>query len=107
MVVRLRLARHAAQPKRAEDRPGYNGEVIRSGIVAKPVLEKRMEWNEDRIKYWLNTGAQPTKSVFRLLYRAGLIPPEKLELFKGLYRPAAAAAPSASPQEGDAAAKAE
>lgn len=59
----------AAQPKRAEDRPGYNGEVIRSGIVAKPVLEKRMEWNEDRIKYWLNTGAQPTKSVFRLLYR--------------------------------------
>lgn len=52
-----------------ENRPGYNGEVIKSGIHVKPVLRKRLEWNEDRIRYWLGVGAQPSKPVFKLLYR--------------------------------------
>ena len=32
-------------------------------------LEKRLEWNEERIRYWLGTGAQPSKPVARLLDR--------------------------------------
>lgn len=54
---------------RSENRPGYNGEVISSGIVREVKLEKRLEWNEERIKYWLGTGAQPSKPVARLLDR--------------------------------------
>ncbi|WFC93523.1 37S ribosomal protein S16, mitochondrial [Malassezia brasiliensis] len=64
-----------------ENRPGYNGEVIKSGIHVKPVLRKRLEWNEDRIRYWLGVGAQPSKPVFKLLYRTGLIPEDKVHLY--------------------------
>lgn len=53
----------------SENRPGFNGEVIRSGVHEKPIMRKRLEWNEDRIRYWLGTGAQPTKTVFKLLHR--------------------------------------
>ncbi len=31
--------------------------------------------NFDRIKYWISVGAQPTKTVARLLGAAGLLPP--------------------------------
>jgi small subunit ribosomal protein S16 len=31
--------------------------------------EKRIEWNVDRIRYWLGVGAQPTLSVIKLLER--------------------------------------
>ena len=55
--------------QRLQDRPGYTGQVITPGISTQPRLEKRLEWNEDRIRYWLNTGAQPSKPVARLLDR--------------------------------------
>ena len=74
-------------------------------------MEKRIEWNEQRIRYWLGTGAQPSKPVARLLDRvcvairlhgtlanalqAGLIPPEMRDRIKGLYRPPQPAAPEA------------
>lgn len=96
---------------RSEDRPGYNGEVIGSGIASAVRMEKRIEWNEQRIRYWLGTGAQPSKPVARLLDRvcvvfrlhgtlanalqAGLIPPEMRDRIKGLYRPPQPAAPGA------------
>lgn len=70
-----------------EDRPGYNGQIITPGIQTEVRMEKRIEWDENRIKYWLNTGAQPSKPVARLLDRAGLIPPEKRSLYKGLFHP--------------------
>ncbi|WFC98676.1 37S ribosomal protein S16, mitochondrial [Malassezia yamatoensis] len=72
---------HQHKQRSSEDRPGYNGEVIQSGILEKPVMQKRIEWNEDRIKYWLNVGAQPSKPVFKLLYKTGIIPPEKVHLY--------------------------
>ena len=37
------------------------------------VGEKKVEWNESRIKYWLSLGAKPTKTVERLLNQAGII----------------------------------
>ena len=33
------------------------------------VKEKRIEWNSERIRYWLGVGAQPSKPVARLLDR--------------------------------------
>lgn len=86
----------------SSNRPGHNGEIITPGIKTDVRLEKRLEWNEERIRYWLGTGAQPSKPVARLLDRvsvkhcvatcdidyeqAGLIPPEKRFLYKGLFR---------------------
>ncbi|GAA5970362.1 hypothetical protein JCM3765_000364 [Sporobolomyces pararoseus] len=37
------------------------------------VGEKKVEWNETRIKYWLSLGAKPSKTVERLLNQAGII----------------------------------
>lgn len=34
---------------------------------------KRIEWNADRIKYWLSVGAKPTTTVERLLNLGGII----------------------------------
>lgn len=31
--------------------------------------EKRIEWNVERINYWLSVGAEPTRSVVKLLER--------------------------------------
>ncbi|BEJ10948.1 hypothetical protein CspHIS471_0103700 [Cutaneotrichosporon sp. HIS471] len=35
--------------------------------------EKRIEWNVERIKYWLAVGAQPTLTVVKLLERGGVL----------------------------------
>lgn len=35
--------------------------------------EKSVQWNEGRVKWWLQQGAVPTKSVEKLLVRAGLL----------------------------------
>ncbi|GAK62967.1 mitochondrial ribosomal protein s24 [Moesziomyces antarcticus] len=67
--------------------PGHGG-VMTTGISqqqTEPALQKRLEWNENRIKHWLQLGAQPSKPVARLLDRAGLIP-EGVH-YKGIYRP--------------------
>ncbi|GAA5943046.1 mitochondrial 37S ribosomal protein bS16m MRPS16 [Sporobolomyces koalae] len=50
--------------------PGYH--PARTGGLA-PVGQKEVKWNEDRIRYWLNNGAKPSKSVERLLNQAGII----------------------------------
>lgn len=53
-------------PKLDPDAP-----VLSSGIAQniegqlKPV--KRLEWNSDRIRYWLSVGAQPSKPVAKML----------------------------------------
>ncbi|CDU24767.1 related to 30S ribosomal protein [Sporisorium scitamineum] len=69
--------------------PGYGG-LMTSGIPSQPaegkeVKQKRLEWNEERVKHWLKLGAQPSKPVARLLDRAGLVP-EGVH-YKGIYRP--------------------
>ncbi|RSH80226.1 37S ribosomal protein S16, mitochondrial [Apiotrichum porosum] len=35
--------------------------------------EKRIEWNVERINYWLSVGAEPTRSVVKLLERGGVL----------------------------------
>ncbi|KIS71154.1 mitochondrial 37S ribosomal protein bS16m [Mycosarcoma maydis] len=71
--------------------PGHGGLMTSrlpsaSQAGAKEVnLQKRLEWNEERIRHWLKLGAQPSKPVARLLDRAGLVP-EGVH-YKGIYRP--------------------
>lgn len=100
MPIRIRLARHGQRhtpvyhivainaSKRRDARPieklGEYDPIPRvpqefqlpaaSQVFGQPVVlpkEKRIEWNVDRIKYWLGVGAQPTKTVVRLLERVG------------------------------------
>lgn len=57
--------------------PGQ-GALMKSGLAnesEKVTLQKRLEWNEDRIKHWLSLGAQPSKPVARLLDRVSIQPP--------------------------------
>jgi hypothetical protein len=35
--------------------------------------EKTVEWNQERVKWWLQTGAVPSKSVEKLLVKAGIL----------------------------------
>ncbi|GAA6018708.1 hypothetical protein JCM11491_001275 [Sporobolomyces phaffii] len=48
--------------------PGY----AQSSDVGQ-VGEKRVAWNEHRVRHWLNLGAKPSKSVERLLNQAGIL----------------------------------
>lgn len=51
--------------------PGHGG-MMTSGLTQQEQeqqLQKRLEWNESRIKHWLKLGAQPSKPVARLLDR--------------------------------------
>ncbi|ORX34726.1 ribosomal protein S16 domain-containing protein [Kockovaella imperatae] len=38
-----------------------------------PVKERRVIWNEERIKYWLAQGAEPSDSVTKLLELGGIL----------------------------------
>lgn len=48
-----------------------NKPILTSGLEKfdSTKLEKRIEWNVERIHYWLGVGAQPSKPVARLLDR--------------------------------------
>ncbi|CAO1614908.1 unnamed protein product [Sympodiomycopsis kandeliae] len=62
--------------------------ILSSGIPSEEELtklEKRLEWNSERITWWLNKGAQPSKPLAKMLDKANLIPPG--QFYKGMYRP--------------------
>eukprot|EP00741_Cyanophora_paradoxa_P017942 tig00021036_g17325.t1 len=85
MVVRIRLARFGHK-----DRPFYRIHVADSRrFVQKKFIEnvgtydplpnrktgeKELVLETDRVKYWLSVGAQPSDTVARLLWRAGILP---------------------------------
>ena len=100
MSVKIRLRRDGAKKRpfyhvvAADERRARNGRFIAEvgyynpivGADAAPILVLK----EDRIRYWLSVGAQPTVTAAGLLKRQGLLP----------RRPAkspAAAAPVAEP----------
>ncbi|WVO18425.1 ribosomal protein S16 [Cryptococcus depauperatus] len=47
--------------------------VFAKGAEELVKKEKSVEWNVDRINYWLGVGAQPTRSVVKLLERRGVL----------------------------------
>jgi small subunit ribosomal protein S16 len=89
MSVMLRLAR-GGQKKRpyyrivaTDKRNARDGRFIEQIGAYNPMLPKdsaaRVTLVEDRIKYWLSVGAQPSERVQGFLFEAGLVK-EKLDI---------------------------
>ncbi|EMD41980.1 hypothetical protein CERSUDRAFT_90574 [Gelatoporia subvermispora B] len=84
MAVRLRFAMHGTRHRRIlhlvaiDQRKRRNAKPIETLGVLNPRLEegqdtKTVEWSVDRIKYWLGVGAQPSKTVEKLLKLGGVL----------------------------------
>ncbi len=83
MAVKIRLARGGAKKRPfyrivvADERAPRDGRYIERVGSYNPLLAKdnpkRVELNEERIKYWLGEGAQVTERIHRFLFKAGLM----------------------------------
>lgn len=69
----LPIEAYLGKQNKGKERDVYSnqGKIITSGIPKEKdiKLEKKLEWNTARIAYWLEKGAQPSKTVARLLHR--------------------------------------
>ena len=84
MSVRIRLARGGAKKRpfyrivAADSRFARDGRFLEKLGTYNPLLpsenEQRIVLNEERIRYWLSQGAQPSDRVVRFLDRAGIMP---------------------------------
>ena len=82
MAISLRLSRGGAKKRPyyrivvADVRSPRDGKYLEQVGTYNPVLpkgdENRVKLNEDRVRYWLGVGAQPTDRVARFLDAAGL-----------------------------------
>ena len=79
-MVKLRLARFGSKKNPIyrivvqNDASPRNGRAIESIGRYNPQLEPSLsEINEERAKYWLANGAQPSQPVHRLLQKQGII----------------------------------
>ncbi len=121
MGLKIRLARGGAKKRPyyriviADVRAPRDGRFIEKVGTFDPLLPKdsedRVTLNEERIKYWIGHGAQPTDRVLRFLDNAGIMKrdarnnPDKAKPGKKrLEREAEAAAKAADAKEAAAAA---
>src|SRR5262245_11530449 len=82
MAVSLRLSRGGAKKRpyyrivAADSRSPRDGNYLEQIGTYNPLLAKddanRVRLTEDRVRYWLGVGAQPTDRVARLLDKAGV-----------------------------------
>ena len=82
MAIALRLSRGGAKKRpyyrivAADSRSARDGKYLEQIGTYNPLLakddEKRVVLNEDRARYWLGVGAQPSDRVLRFLDAAGL-----------------------------------
>lgn len=82
MAIAMRLSRGGAKKRPyyrivvADSRSPRDGKYLEQVGIYNPVLpkddENRMKLNEDRARYWLGVGAQPTDRVARFLDAAGI-----------------------------------
>lgn len=82
MSVKLRLARAGSKKKPvyrivvADSRSPRDGKFIEKVGLYKPLFPKdskdRVSMIEDRVKYWLSVGAQPTDRVQKFLIDKGI-----------------------------------
>ena len=82
MAISLRLSRGGAKKRpyyrivAADSRYPRDGRYLEQIGTYNPLLakddEKRVQLNEDRAKYWLGVGAQPSDRVARFLDAAGI-----------------------------------
>jgi len=86
MTVRLRMSIHGKRNNRIfhlvaiDLRKRRDAKPIEMLGIYQPALkpgetEKRVEWSVERIKYWLQMGAQPSKTFERLMTLGGIRPP--------------------------------
>jgi small subunit ribosomal protein S16 len=83
MAIALRLSRGGAKKRpyyrivAADSRRARDGKYLEQIGTYNPLLAKdnpeRVKLNEDRIKYWLGVGAQPSDRVLRFLDAAGIM----------------------------------
>lgn len=83
MSVKIRLSRGGAKQRpfyrivAADNRAPRDGRFIEKLGVFNPLLPKehadRLVIKEDRIKYWLSVGGQPTDRVARFLSELGIV----------------------------------
>jgi small subunit ribosomal protein S16 len=83
-MVKIRLRRDGAKKRpfyhvvAADIRRARNGRFIEELGYYNPIVaadvEPIVELKEDRIRYWLGVGAQPTDVVAALLRKKGLLP---------------------------------
>lgn len=79
-VVKIRLKRFGAKKKPCyrivvmDSRKPRDGECIEEIGIYQPieVEGKQIAFKEDRAKYWLGVGAQPTETVVRIFNKKGL-----------------------------------
>ena len=82
MAISLRLSRGGAKKRPyyrvvvADTRSPRDGKYLEQVGTYNPLLAKedpaRLKLNEDRVRYWLGVGGQPTDRVARLLDKAGI-----------------------------------
>ena len=82
MAIALRLSRGGAKKRpyyrivAADSRAPRDGKYLEQVGIYNPLLAKddegRVKLNEDRIRYWLGVGAQPSDRVLRFLDAAGI-----------------------------------
>ena len=82
MAISLRLSRGGAKKRpyyrivAADSRKARDGKYLEQIGVYNPLLPKddegRVKLNEDRARYWLGVGAQPSDRVARFLDAAGI-----------------------------------
>jgi small subunit ribosomal protein S16 len=83
MAVAIRLSRGGAKKRPyyrivvADARSPRDGKYLEQIGVYNPLLakddEKRVQLNEDRARYWVGVGAQPSDRVARFLDAAGIV----------------------------------
>lgn len=83
MAIALRLSRGGAKKRpyyrivAADSRSPRDGKYLEQIGTYNPLLakddEKRVTLNEDRARYWLGVGAQPSDRVLRFLDAAGIM----------------------------------
>jgi small subunit ribosomal protein S16 len=84
MSVKIRLQRFGKKKKPfyrlvvAESALPRDGKIIENvGTYSAVENPTHIELKEERIKYWLSVGAQPTKTVERILGLAKIVEPTK------------------------------
>ena len=83
MSVAIRLSRGGAKKRPyyrivvADSRASRDGKYLEQIGTYNPLLpkdsEERVKLNEDRARYWVGVGAQPTDRVARFLDKAGIV----------------------------------
>ncbi|KAI0756724.1 ribosomal protein S16 [Daedaleopsis nitida] len=107
MAVRIRMAVHGVRNSRifhivaVNQRQRRNAKPIELLGVYNPRLKpgentKTIEWSVQRIQYWLNVGATPSRTVSKLLEMGGVLPSHASTTASPSLEPASAVSQPAS-----------